>query len=294
MCIVVLYLGEESKDTYQVLLAANRDEAYSRPTSKIQYFQGTLRGCVPLETKKEQGFLSPKPSINAAASQYDDKYDTEMRRIALGRRDEALGDDGMPLAGSQFLVGSDRRWAILTNGTGPYTTDTCSNKDERRKQDDAPRKDSSTSMNHKVKFKRRPEHKTQQTTTSRGQIIPSFINSNCTPEQFITSLEQCPSKGISFEGYNLLLGIGNHAYHVTNKPTFAWERLETGRVYGVSNGVLDEERGKVVKLKSLFEPIVMDLQKRRREEVKRCVGSGSITSFVTCIFLVSFFYIIVS
>ena len=291
MCIVVLYLGEEeSEDPYQVLLAANRDEAFRRPTSNFQYFTNLdddLRGCVPILNTTTttngdgDGIGSSPPMVvmeNAAMSMVRQ----QQRRIALGRRDECLGDDGMPLAGSQFLVGSGRRWSILTNGTGPYKyqSQCTQSKDEEEKERDGTQEkdknkdknknhdaDAASSMSDEdaAAVKRQQGHQT--TTTSRGQIIPSFINSNCTPEQFIASLQQCPSKGILFEGYNLILGIGNHAYHVTNRPTFAWERLETGRVYGVSNGVLDEESGKVVKLKSLFEPIVTDLRERTRERV---------------------------
>ena len=38
----------------------------------------------------------------------------------LGPRDDKNGNDDKPLMGSPFLVGSGKRWAVITNAMGPW------------------------------------------------------------------------------------------------------------------------------------------------------------------------------
>ena len=111
------------------------------------------------------------------------------------------------------------------------------------------------------------EEKGRNGLRSRGHLIPSFVDSDLNPEEFVCELERRPD--LRFDGFSILLGVGNDAYFVSNRPAILQSgsgvkskngiykmKLDRGRIIGLSNAYLDDPRGRVKKGKILFAPII--------------------------------------
>lgn len=117
----------------------------------------------------------------------------------IGPRDEKEGNTGLPLHGTNILISSDKRWAVITNAT-------------RNVDNPFQQKKSSDQM------------------ISRGHLVPSFVNSCVDPLVFIKDFD-LRQLGNCYEGFNLLFGIGNKcAYFLSNRfPASSFERTKLVR-----------------------------------------------------------------
>jgi len=165
MCLILL--ANRVHPQYQTVLAANRDEFYSRPTGPLNWHGNVLCG-----------------------------------------RDEVGG-------GTWFGVDTNGRWAIVTNFRGPEK---------------------------------------KSVSTSRGQLVASYLNSNLTVTEYLQHLQK---EAPHYAGFNLLISDAENICYFSNRdesrPNF--DPLPPG-VYGLSNHLLNTDWPKVdlgkIKLKSLL------------------------------------------
>ena len=88
---------------------------------------------------------------------------------------------------------------------------------------------------------------------SRGEIIPSYLESDKEPEAYINELH-----GMSedFNGFNFLAGDYNQLVHYSNAERKM--NLVTPGIHGLSNALLDTDWPKVTKLKERFSQAIAD------------------------------------
>mmetsp|Transcript_15079 Transcript_15079/g.27333 ORF Transcript_15079/g.27333 Transcript_15079/m.27333 type:complete len:442 (-) Transcript_15079:1152-2477(-) len=318
MCLVLLYLGDRSAgDQEEVILASNRDEFFGRPTERSAYYFDPDTAC-------HKAFNAIQQSNNTS-----DKC-SKRPRVILGPRDLKQINESYTLLGAPFMVGSGKRWAIVTNAQGVWKEHhhqrrhSTSIPVENRAQchmNSMPYNDTSdvqesrwffySSNQRLVLFSlsllcttfigsvhvvtmiamalvgvsaiwfmmdRRTTTTTNETKTdhfgsnhgaSRGQLLASFVNSNVSPCEFVEALSARGNYFTNkFDGFSLLIGVGNDAYFLSNRSHdpdspnangIYSKQLKKGIIYGLSNAYLDDSVGKVSLAKALFLPMVKKL-----------------------------------
>ncbi len=166
MCLIVFAWDTHPK--YKLIVAANRDEFYHRPT-------------------KQAEFWDDYPNV-------------------FGGRDlEALG--------TWIAVSKSGKFGALTNFRDPNNIRT--------------------------------------DVHSRGEIIPNFLNSNQTPEAYLSTLH---SKSNQYNGFNVLVGDFMNLLHYSNQER-KMNPVSPG-IHGLSNALLDTDWPKVTQLKNLFSETI--------------------------------------
>ncbi len=86
---------------------------------------------------------------------------------------------------------------------------------------------------------------------SRGLLVTEYLESKLSPLGYLESID-----GRAYVGFNLLVGDTKSVAYVSNRGGVARD-LAPG-VYGLSNGLLDDDWDKVVRSKRAFERLVRD------------------------------------
>jgi len=98
-------------------------------------------------------------------------------------------------------------------------------------------------------------------TLSRGKILTDFLRYKGSPSQFAQNLKE---QSNSYDGYNVVLGTPDDVWYFSNKdPEAVPKQLHKGKVYGVSNRLLDTPWPKVV----LGKQLLGNLQKPDEESL---------------------------
>ena len=91
---------------------------------------------------------------------------------------------------------------------------------------------------------------------SRGALVADFLKEDVSAPAY---LERIIARGDVYNGYNLVLGDGETLYWYSNRaqddPRNA-QPLERGRIYGISNGLLDAPWPKVLRTKAQFASLL--------------------------------------
>jgi uncharacterized protein with NRDE domain len=207
MCLIVFVHQPDSE--YPLLVAANRDEAYDRPTEKLH-------------------FWIPRSCTNSDCD--------ELTTMILAGKDLEEG-------GTWMGITKQGRFAAVTNFREPK-------KDEQ---------EAATRCRN-------------ATWKSRGDLVADFLTSNLTPRQFLEGIHRDETK--YYTGFNLLVGdtvsaIGGGLYFYSNRDKNEnnqsliggqIQKLEPGRIYGLSNRFLDYPWPKLRLAKHEFKNALDKLQ----------------------------------
>lgn len=91
---------------------------------------------------------------------------------------------------------------------------------------------------------------------SRGALVADFLKGSLSAAAY---LELVKERGDVYNGYNLVLGDRNALYWYSNRAgedPRNGEPLEAGRIYGISNGLLDAPWPKVTRTKAQFASLL--------------------------------------
>jgi uncharacterized protein with NRDE domain len=86
---------------------------------------------------------------------------------------------------------------------------------------------------------------------SRGALVENFLESNASPDDFLTTLQ---AQGALYNGFNLVVGDRRNAAYYSNRQDCV-RRLVPG-VYAVSNHLLDTPWPKLTRTKAAFERLL--------------------------------------
>ncbi|MDB5745315.1 MAG: hypothetical protein JWP72_163 [Massilia sp.] len=91
---------------------------------------------------------------------------------------------------------------------------------------------------------------------SRGELVADFLKGSLTAAEY---LDMIAARGDVYNGFNLVLGDKGDLYWYSNRAS-GDERngrpLEPGRIYGISNGLLDDPWPKVTRTKAQFASLL--------------------------------------
>jgi uncharacterized protein with NRDE domain len=94
--------------------------------------------------------------------------------------------------------------------------------------------------------------KIRDSAPSRGQIVLNYINGNYNDKEFD---EYLINKGEEYNGFNLIYGTTDYLKYYSNETGIITE-LQEGRIYGLSNHLLDTEWHKLILGKEKFREAV--------------------------------------
>lgn len=96
----------------------------------------------------------------------------------------------------------------------------------------------------------------RENAPSRGDLVADFLAGSLSAPDY---LEQVIARGDVYNGYNLVLGDCDTLYWYSNRgaqDARNGQPLETGRIYGISNGLLDAPWPKVLRTKAQFASLL--------------------------------------
>jgi uncharacterized protein with NRDE domain len=91
---------------------------------------------------------------------------------------------------------------------------------------------------------------------SRGALVADFLDEDISAPEY---LRRIVKRGDVYNGYNLVLGDGEALYWYSNRGAADarnGQPLERGRIYGISNGLLDAPWPKVLRTKAQFASLL--------------------------------------
>ncbi|HAV35730.1 MAG TPA: hypothetical protein DCX52_05110, partial [Massilia sp.] len=91
---------------------------------------------------------------------------------------------------------------------------------------------------------------------SRGALVADFLQGSLSAAEY---LEVVAARGDVYNGYNLVLGDASALYWYSNRAgddPRNGQPLEPGRIYGISNGLLDAPWPKVTRTKAQFASLL--------------------------------------
>ncbi|WP_313704831.1 NRDE family protein [Massilia sp.] len=91
---------------------------------------------------------------------------------------------------------------------------------------------------------------------SRGALVADFLQGSLSAAEY---LEVVAARGDVYNGYNLVLGDASALYWYSNRAggdARNGQPLEPGRIYGISNGLLDAPWPKVTRTKAQFASLL--------------------------------------
>jgi len=91
---------------------------------------------------------------------------------------------------------------------------------------------------------------------SRGELVADFLKGSLTGADYLAEID---ARGDVYNGFNLVLGDREHLYWYSNRAgddPRNGQPLEPGRIYGVSNGLLDAPWPKVTRTKAQFASLL--------------------------------------
>jgi len=134
------------------------------------------------------------------------KRETQSTRYWESPDDNILGARDLKKMGTQFAVTKSGRFAVITS------------------------------------FRSFPEIMDKE---SRGMVALNFLRSKASPGEYLTELAQ---HWDNYDGFNILVGTPDDVWYFSNRngqPPRP-QKLEPGRIYGISNAFLDSPWPKVV------------------------------------------------
>jgi uncharacterized protein with NRDE domain len=199
MCLILFVHQPDSK--YPLVVAANRDEAYDRPTESLHFW--IPRSCT--------------------------KNDNDTATTILAGKDLEEG-------GTWMGITKQGRFAAVTNFREP-----------RKDEEEAAARGRTA------------------TWKSRGDLVANFLTSSLTARQFLDGIKR--DESTYYTGFNLLVGdavtaTGGGLYLYSNREKYDnnqsligghIQKLEPGRIYGLSNRFLDHPWPKVRLAKQEFK-----------------------------------------
>ena len=96
----------------------------------------------------------------------------------------------------------------------------------------------------------------RENAPSRGDLVADFLKGSLSAPAY---LELVKDRGDVYNGYNLVLGDRDNLYWYSNRggeDPRNGQPLETGRIYGISNGLLDAPWPKVLRTKAQFASLL--------------------------------------
>ena len=87
---------------------------------------------------------------------------------------------------------------------------------------------------------------------SRGELVAGYLDSEQSAEDYLAKVRQSADQ---YNGFNLLIGDGEHVFWFSNENDSAPLALQPG-IYGLSNGSLDTPWPKVVRAKAQFSSLL--------------------------------------
>jgi uncharacterized protein with NRDE domain len=96
----------------------------------------------------------------------------------------------------------------------------------------------------------------RQNAPSRGDLVADFLTGSLAAGDY---LEQVIARGDVYNGFNLVLGDRDTLYWYSNRgdgDPRNGKPLEAGRIYGISNGLLDAPWPKVLRTKAQFASLL--------------------------------------
>ena len=87
---------------------------------------------------------------------------------------------------------------------------------------------------------------------SRGELVASYLDSEQSAEDYLAKVQQTADY---YNGFNLLIGDGEHVFWFSNENGSEALQLQPG-IYGLSNGSLDTPWPKVVRAKAQFSSLL--------------------------------------
>jgi len=91
---------------------------------------------------------------------------------------------------------------------------------------------------------------------SRGELVADFLKGSLTAAEYLDLID---ARGDVYNGFNLVLGDRTNLYWYSNRAgddPRNGQPLEPGRIYGVSNGLLDAPWPKVTRTKAQFASLL--------------------------------------
>jgi len=102
----------------------------------------------------------------------------------------------------------------------------------------------------------RAPHEVKPDAPSRGALVADFLKGSLPAADYLDVLR---ARGDIYNGYNLVLGDARALYWYSNRAgddARNGQPLEEGRIYGVSNGLLDAPWPKVTRTKAQFASLL--------------------------------------
>jgi len=87
---------------------------------------------------------------------------------------------------------------------------------------------------------------------SRGELVAGYLDSEQSAEDYLAKVQQTADQ---YNGFNLLIGDGEHVFWFSNENGSKALKLQPG-IYGLSNGSLDTPWPKVVRAKAQFSSLL--------------------------------------
>lgn len=96
----------------------------------------------------------------------------------------------------------------------------------------------------------------RENAPSRGELVAGFLTGSQSAAEYLDSIV---ARGDVYNGYNLVLGDRDSLYWYSNRGSEDprnGKPLEPGRIYGISNGLLDAPWPKVLRTKAQFASLL--------------------------------------
>jgi len=96
----------------------------------------------------------------------------------------------------------------------------------------------------------------RENAPTRGTLVADFLTGELSAPDYIAAIV---ARGDVYNGYNLVLGDGENLYWHSNRggdDARNGQALEPGRIYGISNGLLDAPWPKVLRTKAQFASLL--------------------------------------
>ncbi|KAK1742657.1 transport and Golgi organization protein 2 [Skeletonema marinoi] len=261
MCIIfILY---QVHPTYPLIIASNRDETLDRPTEsmKLRSIDDQTSDAVVAndDNNSQQDELNLQPI----------HQQKQQRSSYLAGKDLVCGGTWLALDVSSLKedLDDDRSRCDDTITIHPVIS-------ENEREDKPSNNDNSTTPSLLrwiaiTNYREKEEHG----RPSRGGLLTEYIQANdssqSTAQSFVNELQQ---KGQEYNAFNMLVGDDTGIYYYGNRSvtqddgksdhdnTPSTQRLTPGRIYGLSNALLDTPWPKVQRGKQLLEQLLHNEQ----------------------------------
>jgi len=288
MCII--FLLYQVHPTYPLIIASNRDETLDRPTESMK-----LRSIIddPVTSSataiSSTGNTRPQDDLHSEQQPSMRQHQRQRRRSSLAGKDLVCGGTWLALDVSSLNIDldiDDDDDGTTNSGRSKCCIDTTTfdsvNLEPKKDNDNNQASNNSNSSTTPSLLRwiaiTNYREKEQHGRPSRGGLLTEYISSQSSAESFVTELQQ---KGHEYNGFNFFVGddtgiyyCGNRSFvqgvgggggdddNTTTAPPSTTQRLTPGRIYGLSNALLDTPWPKVQRGKELLEQLLHKEQQK--------------------------------